>query len=267
MPRLAANLSMLFTDLAFLERFAAARRHGFSAVEFLFPYAEDKAELARILAGEGLQQVLFNAPPGDWQSGERGIAGLPGREDEFRRSLTTALDYAAALHCPRLHVMAGLVPAGAEPARYQATMRANLSWAAPLAASAGVTLLLEPLNPTDFPGYLVGSLGAALDIVAAVGHDAVRLQFDAYHLQMMQGQLLASFEKHQALIGHVQIAGVPGRHEPDASQEVNWPHLLARIDELGYAGWVGCEYRPRSSTAAGLGWAAPWGINTQGSAA
>jgi len=260
MPRFAANLSMMFNEFDFLDRFAAAKRHGFAAVEYLFPYAHQKDDLAERLQGEGLQQVLFNAPPGNWEQGERGIGGLPGREDEFKTSVALALDYARALDCPRIHVMAGLVPAGSDPARHRDTFAANLAWASPLAKEAGVALLLEPLNAVDFPGYLVGSIAAAKSIIAASGADNVFLQYDVYHMQMSQGRLAQSFHDHMDAIRHVQIAGVPGRHEPDASQEINFPMLFLYLDSVGYAGWIGCEYRPRVKTEAGLGWAAEFGI-------
>ena len=256
MPRFAANLSMMFPEFDFLDRFAAARKHGFKAVEFLFPYAYPKAELISRLQGEGLQQVLFNTAQGDWEKGERGMSGIPGREDEFKRAIETALEYCAAMGTPRLHVMAGLVPHGAS----RETFAANLAWAAPIAKQAGVALLLEPLNAVDFPGYVNNSVGTALEIIEASGADNVFLQYDAYHLQMTQGQLLQTFRTHQPIIRHVQIAGVPGRNEPDASQEINFAALFALLDALDYSGWVGCEYRPRAATAAGLGWAAPWGI-------
>ena len=257
MPRLAANLSMMFPEHDFLDRFAAARKCGFSAVEFLFPYDFPKKEIAARLAGAGLEQVLFNVAQGDWEKGERGIGAIRGREAEFREAIEVALDYADALDCPRLHVMAGFVAHGAD----RETFAANLAWAAPLAKQAGVALLLEPLNPVDFPGYLVGTVATALEIIAASGSDNVFLQYDAYHLQMSQGRLIQTFRDHQALIRHIQIAGVPGRNEPDKDQEINIPALFAMIDSLGYAGWVGCEYRPRGETAAGLGWAEPWGIH------
>ena len=260
MPRFAANLSMTFTDLDFLDRFTAARRQGFAAVEYLFPYAYPKLDLAARLKGEGLEQVLFNTPPGDWENGERGIAALPGREAEFRKALESALDYAVALECPRLHVMAGLVPANASPDSYRETFLRNLAWAAPLAVAAGVQLLLEPLNAIDFPGYLVGSVDSACGIIAAVGSDNVFLQYDLYHAQMSQGRLAQNFRDHFDLIRHVQIAGAPGRHEPDDRQEINYPFLFSLMDELGYKGWVGCEYRPLAGTVVGLSWAASWGI-------
>src|SRR5581483_4290871 len=260
MPRFAANLSMMFNEEDFLDRFAMARKHGFGAVEYLFPYAHDKAELAERLRSEGLQQVLFNGPPGDWEKGERGLGGLPGREAEFETSIETALEYAWALKCPRIHVMAGMVPAGAERNRHRDTFAANLAWASPLARQAKVELLLEPLNAVDFPGYLVGSIAQAQEIITLSGADTVFLQYDVYHLQMSQGQLAQSFRDHFDQIRHIQIAGVPGRHEPDNSQEINYPMLFTFCASLGDRGWIGCEYRPRVRAEAGLGWAAEWGI-------
>jgi hydroxypyruvate isomerase len=254
MPRLAANLSMMFPEHEFLDRFAAARKCGFEAVEFLFPYAFPKKEIAARLAGAGLQQVLFNTAQGDWEKGDRGIGGLPGREAEFREAIEVALDYADALDCPRLHVMAGLTTAGAT----LETFAANLAWAAPLAKQAGVQLMLEPLNPVDFPGYLNGSVDTALKLIAKSGADNVFLQYDAYHLQMTQGRLLQTFRDNQPIIRHVQVAGVPGRNEPDSAQEINFPALFALLDDLGYSGWVSGEYRPRGKTTDGLGWAKPW---------
>lgn len=256
MPRLAANLSMMFNEHDFLDRFAAARKCGFEAVEFLFPYAFSKKEIAARLAGAGLQQVLFNVAQGDWEKGDRGIGAVPGREAEFREAIEIALDYADTLDCPRLHVMAGLTSAGAN----LDTFATNLAWAAPLAKQAGVQLMLEPLNGVDFPGYVNSSVENALQLIAKSGSDNVFLQYDAYHLQMSQGRLLQTFRDQQPIIRHVQIAGVPGRNEPDSSQEINFPALFALLDELGYSGWVSGEYRPRGKTADGLGWAAPWGI-------
>ena len=256
MPRLAANLSMMFNEHEFLDRFAAARKCGFEAVEFLFPYAFPQKEIAARLAGAGLQQVLFNVAQGDWDKGDRGIGAIRGREAEFREAIELALDYADILDCPRLHVMAGLVERGAG----LEVFAANLAWAAPIAKQAGVQLMLEPLNPIDFPGYLNGSVETALKVIAATGSDNVFLQYDAYHLQMTQGRLLQTFRDHQSIIRHVQIAGVPGRNEPDSSQEINFPALFALLDELGYSGWVSGEYRPRGKTTDGLGWAGPWGI-------
>ncbi len=260
MPKFAANLSLMYPEIDFLDRFAAAAADGFKAVEYLFPYAHPADELARRLRQHGLQQVLFNLPPGNWEAGERGFAALPGREAEFAAALAKALDYAKALGCPRLHCMAGIVPPGADRAACEATYLANLRQAAPAAAAAGVTLLLEPLNQRDFPGYFLNRNGQARAIIEAVAHPALKLQFDVYHTQMSEGFLAETLRENFALVGHIQIAGVPGRNEPDAGQEINYPYLFQRIDELGYAGWIGCEYRPRAGTRAGLGWAAPFGI-------
>lgn len=259
MPRFAANLTLMYGEHAFADRFAAAAADGFAAVECLFPYALPAADIASRLRDHGLQQVLFNAPPGDWDAGERGIAALPGREDEFRRGLLEqALPYAVALGCPRLHVMAGVVPAGAGD-EVRAAMRdryiAHLAWAAPYAASAGVTLLVEPLNARDMPGYLFSRQAEAHDIVAAVGAPSVQVQMDLYHAQITEGDLTTALRRWlpTGRVGHLQLAGVPGRHEPDVG-EVNFAWLFEEIDRLGYRGWIGCEYRPRGATSAGLGW-------------
>jgi len=260
LPKFAANLSMMFGEEAFLDRFAAAAAMGFGAVEYLFPYAYDKAELKARLEAHGLRQVLFNAAQGDWDNGERGIAGLPGRESDFRRAIERALDYAAALGCPRLHVMAGLVPPGADGRRHRDVYVANLGWAVGLAHRAGVTLLIEPLNPCDFPGYLIGTPDAARRVIDEIGSPHLKLQYDLYHAQMTHGRLLDVFAAQQPVVGHVQIAGVPGRHEPDAGQEINYPAVFAALDASGYEGWIGCEYRPRGATGDGLVWAAPYGI-------
>jgi len=257
MPRFAANLSMMFNEHDFLDRFAAARKSGFEAVEFLFPYAYPAKEIAARLAGTGLEQVLFNVAQGDWDRGERGIGAIKGREAEFREAIEIGLDYAHRLDCPRLHVMAGFTKDGANAE----TFAANLAWAAPLAKEAGVALLLEPLNGVDFPGYLVGDVKTARDIIAASGSDNVFLQYDAYHMQMSQGRLIQTFNDQLAVIRHIQIAGVPGRNEPDADQEINFAALFAAFDRAGYKGWIGCEYRPRATTTAGLGWASAWGIH------
>jgi hydroxypyruvate isomerase len=255
MPRFAANLSMLYTEHPFLDRFAAAARDGFRAVEFLFPYAFDPATLARALADHGLQQVLFNAPPGDWDAGERGLACLPGRETEFRAGMARALDYAAALACPRLHLMAGIAPAGADAAALRATYTANLAWAAAQAAPRGVDVLVEPINPRDMPGYLLNRQDDAHAIVAEVGAPNLKVQMDLYHLQIVEGDVTTKLRRYlpTGRVGHLQIAGVPLRHEPDEG-ELNPAHLFAVIDELGWDGWIGCEYRPGAGTTAGLGW-------------
>ena len=260
MPKFAANLSMMYGEVDFLDRFATAAAHGFRAVEYLFPYPYAAKELKSRLDAHGLAQVLFNTAQGDWEKGERGIGGLPGRESDFRRAIETALGYAHSLGCPRIHVMAGIVPPDAAPEQCKDVLATNLGWASATAASAGVELLLEPLNPFDFPGYLIGSPAAARAVIESVGAANLKLQYDFYHAQMTHGRLIDTMKDHLGLIGHVQVSGVPGRHEPDARQEIDYPFVFAELGALGYDGWVGCEYRPRGETGAGLGWAAPYGI-------
>lgn len=269
MPRFAANLSFLYNELPFLERFAAAAADGFAGVEFLFPYAWAPEALAAPLQAAGLQQVLFNAPPagGDatsmasaWDRGERGTACLPGREAEFQAGITAALRYAAVLQCPRIHVMAGLVPQGADLAALHATYVRNLRWAAQQAALLGCTLLIEPINPRDMPGYFLRHQAQAHAVVAEVGSPHLQVQMDLYHCQVTEGDVASKLRQYlpTGAVGHIQIAGVPARQEP-SDGELHFPYLLALLDELGYAGWVGCEYRPRlgaqpGGTRAGLGW-------------
>jgi hydroxypyruvate isomerase len=261
MPKFAANLSMLYNEHAFLDRFAAAAGDGFGAVEFLFPYEHPAAEIAARLEALGLQQALFNSPPGDWARGERGLACLPGREDEFRRGVARAIEYAQALHCPRVHLMAGLVPAGAERAALQATYVANLAWAA--AQARDIDFLIEPINTRDIPGFFLNRQDHAHEIVQLVGAPNLKVQMDLYHCQIVEGDLAKKIELYlpTGRIGHFQIAGVPERHEPDVG-EINHPYLFALIDRLGYDGFIGCEYRPRDSapggTTAGLGWLQPY---------
>jgi hydroxypyruvate isomerase len=255
MPRFAANLSMLYPEHAFLDRFAAAAADGFKAVEYLFPYEHDPAELARRLQAHGLEQVLFNAPPGDFAAGERGIACLPGRKDEFRAGIATALGYAQALACPRVHVMAGLVPPDADRAALRATYLGNLAWAAAQAAPRGVDVLIEPINTRDIPGYFLNRQAEAHAIIDEVGADNLKVQMDLYHLQIVEGDVAMKLRRYlpTGKVGHLQIAGVPLRHEPDQG-ELNHDYLFDVIDELGYPGWIGCEYRPAGSTSAGLVW-------------
>jgi hydroxypyruvate isomerase len=263
MPRFAANLSMLYNEHAFLDRFAAAAADGFTAVEYLFPYAFAATELAARLHDNNQQQVLFNGPPGDWDAGERGMACLPGREDEFKRSIEQALGYAAVLRCPRVHVMAGLVPAGAERAALRATYVANLAWAAAQAARHSVEILIEPINTRDIPRFFLNRQDQAHEVVAEVGAPNLKVQMDLYHCQIVEGDLARKIEQYLpgGAVGHMQIAGVPERHEPDLG-EINHPYLFELIDRLGWDGWIGCEYRPRSATpggtSAGLGWFQPY---------
>lgn len=259
MPNLAANLSMMFTEVPFLDRFAAAAGAGFGAVEYLFPYEWPADTLAERLAAEGLQQVLFNLPPGDWEKGERGLAALPGREDDFRQALEQALTYAKTLDCPQVHAMAGLAATDGARTAMADTYVSNLKWAADRCARDGIGLLIEPINPFDIPGYFLNHSYQARRIIAAVGHPNLKLQCDLYHMQRLEGHLAETLDACWDVIGHIQIAGVPGRHEPDRG-EINYPYLFDRIDAKGYQGWIGCEYRPEGDTVAGLGWARRYGL-------
>ena len=257
MPKFAANLSMMYQEHAFLERFGAAARDGFTAVEFLFPYEHSATEIRARRDQHGLTQALFNGPPGKWEAGERGLASLPGREDEFRRGVAIALDYARVLGNDRLHLMAGLIRPGEDRALYRATYVRNLEYAAREAAAAGVTMVIEPINTRDIPGFFLNRQDEAHTICAEVGAPNLKVQMDFYHCQIVEGDLAMKLRKYIAGVGHVQIAGVPERSEPDTG-EVNYPYLFRLLDELGYAGWVGCEYRPRNGTSAGLGWLQGW---------
>lgn len=259
MPKFAANLSFLFQDLDFLDRFEAAKQAGFQAVEYLFPYDYPASDIAERLETLGLTQALFNLSPGDWDAGERGLAALPGRESEFRESVELAAQYAEALGCAQVHVMAGIVPDGAERERYEACYVENLNHAAEMLGASGIRALIEPLNTTDMPGYLLTGSEQARRIIQAVGSPNLFLQYDIYHMQIMEGHLAESIARDQDIIRHIQIAGVPGRHEPDVG-EINYPFIFNYLDEIGYDGWVGCEYRPQASTLEGLAWAAPYGI-------
>lgn len=257
MPRFAANLSMMYNEHAFLDRFAAAAADGFQAVEYLFPYEHPAAELRARLDANGLTQALFNAPPGDWAAGERGLASLPGREAEFRDAVGRALEYAGVIGNDRVHVMAGLVPANADRARYRATYLENVAFAAKAAAAQGVTIVLEPINTRDMPGYFLNRQDDAQAICKEVGAANLKVQFDCYHCQIVEGDIAMKLKRDMPGIGHIQIAGVPERHEPDLG-ELNYPYLFDLIDTLGYQGWIGCEYRPRAGTSAGLGWLKPY---------
>jgi hydroxypyruvate isomerase len=230
-----------------MERFGAAARAGFDAVEFHFPYRWAAADLAERLAEHGLQQVLINAPPGDWDAGERGIAGLPGRQDEFAESIGLAIEYAKTLACPRIHVMAGL-------AGNADTLAENLSFAATECGRHGLKVLIEALNPTDVPGYMIADTNAALAVREGVGHDNLYLQYDLYHGAMNGEDMATVIRDNLGCIGHIQVAGVSGRHEPDERGGLDYPALFQAIDDLGYTGWIGCEYTPRTTTLEGLGW-------------
>jgi hydroxypyruvate isomerase len=251
MPRFAANLTMMFTEHAFLDRFAAAAEAGFEIVEFQFPYDHPAEAVADAARASGLGVALLNLPPGDWQAGERGLAALPGREADFAAALDRALDYAGTIGVGRMHVMAGIVPP--DDARARATYRENLALAAERAAAAGRQIVIEPINPRDMPGYFLNDFGAAAATIAAVGHPALRLMFDIYHRQIIHGDVLRGLEALMPLIGHVQIASVPDRAEP-GSGELRDDFILAALDRLGYRGVVGLEYRPAAGTREGLAW-------------
>jgi hydroxypyruvate isomerase len=253
MPRFAANLSMLFTEVPFLERFAKAARAGFTAVEFLFPYAFSRVQISQALQANGLRTVLFNLPPGDWEKGERGIAALPGREEEFAESLETALDYAKALGCPLVHAMAGIAPKGADYARMEQVYKANLAKAADFFAPHGISVGLEPITQRSMPGFFLRSTGQAAGYIRELRRPNLRLQFDFFHTQMEEGCVSLRFKELFPLVGHCQIAGVPERREPDGG-ELNYDYIFALVDEMGYRGFLGCEYNPAGDTLAGLGW-------------
>jgi len=253
MPRFAANLSLLFPEQPFLDRFAAARAAGFDAVEFQFPYAFPADEIAGAARAARLDIVLHNLPPGDWARGERGLACDPARHAEFARSVDLTLDYAQRLGVPRLHCMAGVLAPDADRDSAHRSYVANLRHAAQQAAQAGITLLIEPLNHYDVPGYFLATPAQAAAIIAEVGAPNLKLQCDLYHWQRIQGELTGTVRALFPLIGHVQIADNPGRHEPGTG-EIHYPFLFALLDELGYDGWIGCEYVPRGDTRAGLAW-------------
>ena len=253
MPKFAANLTLMFTEAPFMERFALARRHGFEAVEFLFPYAFAAADIAQQLARHRLQLVLHNLPAGDWAAGERGIACDPQRVDEFRAGVALALEYALALGAPQLHCLAGIVPPDADRAAIGALYLDNLRYAAAQLAPHGLRLLIEPINTFDMPGYFLTGTAQAAAVIAEAGAPNLFLQYDIYHMQRMEGELAATIAARLPLIAHMQLADAPGRHEP-GSGAIDFRTLFAQIDALGYEGWIGCEYIPLGDTAAGLGW-------------
>ena len=259
MPRFAANISTMFTEAPFAERIQAAAAAGFQAIECQFPYEVAAGELRQRLADAGVELILLNTPPGDFAAGERGLAGLPGREADFRAALERALEYAQALDCRQIHVMAGIKPAGVAQEACLEVYKANLKSAADACGQAGRVALIEPINTRDIPGYLLNTPAEGAALMADLGASNLMLQFDFYHAQIMTGDLARSFERHLPMVGHVQIAGVPERHEPDVG-EINYPYLFDLIDRLGYAGWVGCEYFPAGSAEAGLGWAYRYGV-------
>ncbi|HMM85192.1 MAG: hydroxypyruvate isomerase [Gammaproteobacteria bacterium] len=253
MPRFAANLTMLFNEVPFLERFECAARAGFDAVEFLFPYAFDPAEIRARLDAHGLKLVLHNLGAGDWDAGDRGIACHPDRVDEFRAGVARAVEYATALGAPQLNCLAGKAPAGVDDAVLRATFVDNLRFAAAELGRAGLKLLIEPINTHDIPGFWLNRTAQALAVLDDVGAANAFVQYDIYHAQRTEGEIAATIEKHLARIAHIQLADNPGRHEPGTG-ELNWAFLFAHLDRIGYRGHVGCEYRPATTTEAGLGW-------------
>jgi hydroxypyruvate isomerase len=257
MPKFNANLTLLFNELDFLERFKAARDAGFRGVEYLFPYAYPKQELVERLQRHGLTQVLHNLPAGDWANGERGIACLADRVGEFQDGVGQAIEYAQALRCTQINCLAGIAPAGANAAQLRDTLVRNLQFAAASLKSAGIRLLLEPCNTRDIPGFYLNGSQQAIQIIDAVGSDNLFLQYDIYHMQVMEGNLAPTIERHLHRISHLQLADNPGRGEP-GSGEINYPFLFAWIDRLGYPGWIGCEYKPVNGTVRGLGWIKPY---------
>ena len=253
MPRFAANLTMLFTELPFMQRFEAAAKAGFEAVEYLFPYAYAKKELAAALRDHKLAQALHNLPAGNWEAGERGIACHPDRVGEFREGVGVAIDYATALDCPKVNCLLGKLPAGVSPDEARKVAVDNLRFAAKELQGAGIRLLIEPVNHFDIPGFFLTRTDQALALIDEVGSPNLLLQYDIYHAQRMEGELGATITKNMARIGHIQLADNPGRGEPGTG-EINYPWLFRHIDAAGYTGWIGCEYKPRATTAEGLGW-------------
>ncbi|MDE2385739.1 MAG: hydroxypyruvate isomerase [Alphaproteobacteria bacterium] len=253
MLRFCANLGWLFTEHAFWARFAAAAQAGFKGVEFSQPYEHPAGRLAEALQSNGLEMVLFNLPAGDWAAGERGIACHPGRVDEFREGVARAVQYAKALNCRRINCLAGIAPADVPQTRLWETLAANLHFAAEALARENIELMVEPINRNEMPGFFLNTSAQGLQAIAAAGHPNIKLQYDIYHMQRAEGELAATIARLLPVIGHMQLADNPGRHEPGTG-EINFPFLLRHIEALGYDGWMGCEYAPLNGTAAGLGW-------------
>lgn len=260
MPRFSANLSMLFTEHEFLDRFDAAAKAGFAGVEYVGPYDHEPEVVAARLKKNGLSQVLFNLPPGDWGKGERGIAVLPDRVDEFRRGVDKAILYATALNCPQVNCLAGIAPQGVERATLEETFVENLRFAAGKLKDVGVKLLIEPINTRDIPGFFLTHSRQGLALIEHVGSDNLYLQYDIYHMQVMEGDLARTIEANLGRIAHIQLADNPGRNEPGTG-EINYRFLYDHLDRIGYSGWVGAEYRPKVGTEAGLGWFKPFARN------
>ncbi len=253
MPKFAANLTMLFNEVPFMDRFEAAAQAGFKGVEFLFPYAFDRDALAERLHKHGLTQVLHNLPAGNWEAGERGIACHPDRVGEFQEGVGRAIEYATTLGCRQLNCLAGVAPAGVSADELRSTFIDNLRFASAKLKAAGIRLLIEPINTYDIPGFHLSRTAQAIDIIDAVGSDNLFVQYDIYHAQRMEGELANTIAKHLARIAHIQLADNPGRNEPGTG-EINYAWLFRHIDKLGYDGWIGCEYKPAAGTVEGLGW-------------
>ena len=253
MPKFAANLSMLFTELDFMARFSAASDAGFHGVEYLFPYAESANDIKHQLDKNHLEQVLFNLPAGHWDAGDRGVAVDPSRIAEFREGVPTAIEYAKVLGCKQVNCLAGIVPDGVTTEQAQATFVSNLRFAAHALEKEGISLVIEAINTRDIPGFFLTTTAQANAIIEEVGSDNLNLQYDIYHMQIMEGDLAPTIQKNLGQIAHIQLADNPGRHEPGTG-EINYTYLLNYLDEIGYQGWVGCEYKPQTTTQAGLNW-------------
>ena len=257
MLKFAANLSFMYTEVPFLERFAAAAKDGFKAVEYVSPYVAPPEEIAGLLKAHGLEQALFNLPAGNWDGGERGIGCLPDRVSEFEEGVATAIRYGQALNCKKINCLAGIAPMGVDADVLESTLVANLQYAAPRLKDAGIALVLEPINLRDIPGFYLSTSAHAERLLDAVGSDNLTIPYDVYHMQVMQGDLIPTYERLRHRIGHIQIADNPGRNEPGTG-EINYAFVLRELDRLGYDGWIGCEYKPKAGTSAGLGWMKPY---------
>ncbi|MBW3695893.1 hydroxypyruvate isomerase [Vibrio sp. T187] len=253
MAKFAANLSMLFTEIDFMDRFEAAAEAGFQGVEYLFPYAFDAQEIKQKLVANNLEQVLFNLPAGDWDAGDRGIAVDPSRVEEFQAGVPKAIEYAKALGCKQVNCLAGIVPEGVTQQDAQAAFVINLHYAANALAAEGIHLVIEAINTRDIPGFFLNTTEQAKAIIKEVGSDNLSIQYDIYHMQIMEGDLAPTMQNNIKQIAHVQLADNPGRHEPGTG-EINYPFVLKHLDDIGYQGWVGCEYKPETTTLEGLGW-------------
>jgi hydroxypyruvate isomerase len=259
MTKLAANLTMLYNEVDFLDRFEAAAKSGFAGVEYLFPYAYPKEQLAERLAKHRLAQVLHNLPAGDWDGGERGIACLPDRVGEFQDGVGKAIDYAQALGCRQVNCLAGIAPASADREKIHSTFVSNLRFAADKLGARGIKLLIEPINTYDIPGFFLSHTRQALDVIRDSGSSNLFVQYDIYHMQRMEGELANTIKAHLSQIAHVQLADNPGRNEPGTG-EINYRFLLGFLDTIGYDGWIGCEYKPKAGTVEGLVWRRAHGV-------